>query len=173
MLNSKGEIDMKKVLSVVLAVMMLALIAVPSFAATVVTTPSATDVIVKTSTTKEDGTSVENYSIEIPADTVIPWGTEATDVSYTVEAHLTRNKGVKVVVAGTGEMKTTDGAYSLAYALEGADAFLATSPVVYDEATDSGVKQDLKVKIDSVNWKKAVVEEYSDTLTYTVSVEVI
>ena len=47
MLNSKGEIDMKKVLSVVLAVMMLALIAVPSFAATV-TTAGATDVIVKT-----------------------------------------------------------------------------------------------------------------------------
>ena len=172
MLNSKGEIDMKKVLSVVLAVMMLALIAVPSFAATV-TTAGATDVIVKTSTAKEDGTSGEKYSIEIPADTVIPWGKEATDVSYTVEAHLARNKGVKVVVAGTGEMKTTDGAYSLAYALEGADAFLATSPVVYDEATDSGVKQDLKVKIDSVNWKKAVVEEYSDTLTYTVSVEAI
>ena len=172
MLNLKGEIDMKKVLSVVLAVMMLALIAVPSFAATV-TTAGATDVIVKTSTTKEDGTSGENYSIDIPADTVIPWGTEATDVSYTVEAHLARNKGVKVVVAGTGAMKTTDGAYSLAYALEGADAFLATSPVVYDEATDSGVKQDLKVKIDSVNWKKAVVEEYSDTLTYTVSVEAI
>ena len=57
---------MKKVLSVVLAVMMLALIAVPSFAATV-TTAGATDVIVKTSTTKEDGTSGENYSIEIPA----------------------------------------------------------------------------------------------------------
>ena len=117
MLNSKGEIDMKKVLSVVLAVMMLALIAVPSFAATV-TTAGATDVIVKTSTAKEDGTSGEKYSIEIPADTVIPWGTEATDVSYTVEAHLARNKGVKVVVAGTGEMKTTDGAYSLAYALK-------------------------------------------------------
>ena len=154
---------MKKVLSVVLAVMMLALIAVPSFAATVTTAGA----------TKEDGTSGENYSIEIPADTVIPWGTEATDVSYTVESHLARNKGVKVVVAGTGEMKTTDGAYSLAYTLEGVKDFLATSPVVYDEATDSGVKQDLKVKIDSVNWKKAVVEEYSDTLTYTVSVEAI
>ena len=70
-------------------------------------------------------------------------------------------------------MKTTDGAYSLAYTLEGVKDFLATSPVVYDEATDSGVKQDLKVKIDSANWKKAVVEEYSDTLTYTVSVEAI
>ena len=163
---------MKKVLSVVLAVMMLALVAVPSFAATV-TTAGTTDIIVKTSTTKEDGTSGESFSLAIPADTVIPWGTEATDVSYTVESHLARNKGVKVVVAGTGAMKTTDGAYSLAYVLEGADAFLATSPVVYDEATDSGVKQELKVKIDSVNWKKAVVEEYSDTLTYTVSVEAI
>lgn len=164
---------MKKVLSVVLAVMMLALVAVPSFAATEVTTPSATDVIVKTSTDKEDGTSGESYSVKIPADTVIPWGTEATDVSYTVESHLARNKGVKVVVAGTGAMKTTDGVYTLAYVLEGVDTFLATSPVVYDEATDAGEKQDLKVKIDSVNWKKAVVEEYSDTLTYTVSVEAI
>jgi len=163
---------MKKVLSVALAVLMLVMVSVPGFAASV-TSEGASDVIVKTKTTKEDDTSAEEFAVTIPADTVIPWGTEKTDVSYLVESHLARNKGVKVVVAGTGSMKTVDAAYSLAYTLEGADEFLATSPVVYDEATDSGVSQELKVKINSTDWKKAVVEEYSDTLTYTVSVEAI
>lgn len=163
---------MKKALSVVLAVLMLVMVCVPSFAASV-TSEGTSDVIVKTSTKKEDDTSAEEFAVTIPADTTIPWGTEETDVSYLVESHLARNKGVKVAVEGTGSMKTTDAAYSLAYTLEGTTDYLATSPVVYDEATDSGVKQDLKVKINSTDWKKAVVEEYSDTLTYTVSVEAI
>lgn len=163
---------MKKVLSLALAVLMLAMISVTGFAVSV-TSESASDVIVKTKTTKEDDTTAEEFAVTIPADTVIPWGNEETDVSYVVESHLARNKGVKVVVAGTGSMKTADSAYSLTYTLDGASEYLASSPVVYDEATDSGVSQELKVKIDSVNWKKAVVEEYSDTLTYTVSVEAI
>lgn len=163
---------MKKVFSVALAVLMLVMISVPSFAASV-TSAGTSDVIVKTKTTKEDDTSAEEFTVTIPADTTIPWGTEATDVSYLVESHLARNKGVKVVVTGTGTMKTTDAVYSLAYTLDGATEYLATSPVVYDEATDSGVSQELKVKISSTDWKKAVVEEYSDTLTYTVSVEAI
>ncbi len=154
---------MKKVLSILLAATLIFAVCVPAFAAELTEKPSQSgDVIIKTSTDDENGDDAAKYVVTIPADTVIPWGQTATDVSYTVESHLTRANVVKVTVAGSGEMATADDAYTLAYALDGATEYTADAPVVYPAAT-----QTLNVLITADAWNYAVVEEYSDVLTYT------
>ena len=115
-------------------------------------------------------TDAEGFKVTIPADTVIPWGTEATDVSYMVEAHLARGKAVSVAVTGSGTMKTADAVYEIPYTLDGTANFVAANPWVYDTVNDTGVTQPLTVQIAADDWNTAVVEAYQDTLTYTVSV---
>ena len=166
---------MKKVLSVLVALTMLAALCIPAFAADIVADGTG-DTIIKTSTLKDtdgDGvgdTEAEGFKVSIPADTVIPWGTAATDVSYTVEAHLARGKAVSVAVSGSGTMKTADTVYEIPYTLDGTTNFVAVNPWVYDTANDTGVTQPLTVQIAADDWNTAVVEAYQDTLTYTVSV---
>lgn len=158
---------MKKALSVALALVMLFAVCVPAFAAAESTDISATGsgtVMVETSTKTETGEDAADYKVTIPADTIIAWGAPSTDVGYTVESHLTRDKVVAVTVTGSAdkEMKTADGKYKLAYELDGKTAFTADHPVIYPAA-----KQALSVLIDEDAWNHAVVESYSDILTYT------
>lgn len=165
---------MKKVLSVLVALTMLAALCIPAFAADIVAEGTG-DTIIKTSTLKDtdgDGvgdTDAEGFKVTIPADTVIPWGTAATDVSYMVEAHLARGKAVSVAVSGSGTMKTVDGVYAIPYTLDGTTNFVAANPWVYDTVNDTGITQPLTVQIAADDWNTAVVEAYQDTLTYTVS----
>ena len=165
---------MKKVLSVLVALTMLAALCIPAFAADIVAEGTG-DTIIKTSTLKDtdgDGvgdTDAEGFKVTIPADTVIPWGTAETDVSYMVEAHLARGKAISVAVSGSGTMKTVDGVYEIPYTLDGTTNFVATNPWVYDTVNDTGVTQPLTVQIAADDWNTAVVEAYQDTLTYTVS----
>ena len=166
---------MKKVISLVMALVMMMAVMVPAFAAELKANPESGDVIIDTSTLKDtdgDGigdTDAEEYTVTIPADTTIPWGTEETDVSYTVESHLKRDGRVKVTVAGAGVMKTTDGAYEIAYALVGEGAaFNSTVPTIYPATT-----KNVTVAISADDWNSAVVEEYKDILTYTAEIEIV
>ncbi len=157
---------MKKVISIALAIVMMMAICVPAFAADLTQKPSeAGEVIISTDTKDKDGNDAEQYIVTIPADTVIPWGEAETDVSYSVEAHLTRNNRVNVTVAGNGAMTTADGAYSLAYTLDGATDYTTATANVYPAAT-----AELKVLVADLDWNTAVVEEYKDILTYTSSI---
>lgn len=65
---------MKKVISVLMTVAMLAALMVPAFALDQ-NTPKG-DTIVKTGTTMEGGQDARRYTVTIPADTVITWGAE-------------------------------------------------------------------------------------------------
>ena len=163
---------MKKVLSLAMALVMMMAVMVPAFAAELNANPESADVIINTSTLKdEDGdgvgeTDAEEYTVTIPADTTIPWGTENTDVSYTVESHLKRDGRVKVTVSGAGVMKTVDGVYEIPYALAGAGvAFTSDIPTIYPAATKA-----VNVNITADDWNTAVVEEYKDILTYTAEI---
>ncbi len=153
---------MKKVISFVMALVMMMAICIPAFA--------ADTVIINTSTLKDtdgDGvgdTDAEEYTVTIPADTTIPWGKESTDVSYSVESHLKRDNRVKVTVTGNGVMATADGTYTLAYTLTGAD-FQGDVPTIYPAAT-----QTVTVDVTSDDWNSAVVEEYKDILTYSAEI---
>lgn len=164
---------MKKILSLAMALVMMMAVMVPAFAVELNGNPNEADVIIDTSTLKDtdgDGvgdTDAEEYTVTIPADTTIPWGTENTDVSYTVESHLKRDGRVKVTVAGAGVMKTTDGAYEIAYSLVGdGAAFTSDVPTIYPAATKA-----VNVNITADDWNTAVVEEYKDILTYTAEIE--
>ncbi len=171
---------MKKPISVLLAVAMLFALCVPAFAAETavdITADGAADVIVKTDTKKDtDGDGIgdkdaEGFTLSIPADTVIPWGQEETDVSFKLEAHLARNKKVNVTVAGSADkkMKTADAAYGIPYALDGT-VTCTEGPAVYDTVNDTGVVFPVKVVVTSDDWNTAAVEAYQDTLTYTATV---
>lgn len=166
---------MKKVLSIALALVMMLAVCVPAFAANPITqdTENTGTAVVKTDTLKDtdgDGkgdTSAESFIVTIPADTVIPWGTEETALVYTVESHLAYGKHLEVSVAGNNVMKLAeDEAETLAYTLGGTTAFAADGPVV-NPAAD----QDLTVTITADDWANAIVGEYADTLTFTAEVK--
>lgn len=163
---------MKKTVSVLLSVLMLFALCVPAFAAEKKQTikepaPKSGTTLVKTDLSElvsPDG----YFTVTIPADTAIKWGsTTAVDLSYTVESHLTRAKRLNVAVEASGAMKTTDGAYSIAYQLNngGETAYHATEPVVFPAVTCP-----LNLTVAQADWNRAVVEVYSDTLTFNVSV---
>ena len=159
---------MKKVISVLMTVAMLAALMVPAFALDQ-NTPKG-DTIVKTGTTMEDGKDARRYAVTIPADTTITWGAEKTDLTgYTAEAHLAYGEKLSVTVAGSGNMTYSPEAgvtLELPYTLEGNTAYVSAGPVVYPVANLA-----LSVNITADDWNQAVVGEYQDTLTFTAEIQ--
>ena len=162
---------MKKVVSMLMTVAMLAALMVPSFAVLNGSSdPDEGDVIVKTSTTMEGGQDARRYTVTIPADTVIAWGAEKTELTgYTAEAHLAYGEKLSVTVSGSGNMTYSPEAgttLALPYTLEGDTAYESAGPVVYPVATLA-----LSVNITADDWNAAVVGEYQDTLTFTAAIQ--
>ena len=159
---------MKKVVSVLMTVAMLAALMVPAFALDQ-NTPSG-DTIVKTSTTMEGGQDARRYTVTIPADTVIPWGAGVTKLTgYTAEAHLAYGEKLSVTVAGSGNMTYSPEAgvtLELPYTLEGNTAYVSAGPVVYPVANLA-----LSVNITADDWNEAVVGAYQDTLNFTAEIQ--
>lgn len=165
---------MKKAISIALTVVMLFAVCVPAFALVDISDTGRGKLDVITKTTTEDGKDAARYSLYIPSDAEIDWGAPSKDVSYSVEAHLKRNDRVRVAVSGSGTMKTDPAngkVYELAYTLsgEGVD-YTAEEPVVYNNAEEPAISQLVNVVIDIEDWNKAVVERYTDTLTYEAEV---
>lgn len=158
---------MKKIVSIIIAVLMLASICVPSFAADITTNGGTGDAIVKTKTVDEAGENAEKFIVSIPAVTEIPWGKDSQALTYSVESHLGYGKKLTVNVSGHDVMTYTVGADSMTldYTLGGATAFTARGPVVYP-----AVEQTINVNVTDRAWKSAVVGEYQDTLTFTVAI---
>lgn len=158
---------MKKIVSIIIAALMLASICVPSFAADITTNGGTGDAIVKTKTVDEAGENAEKFTVSIPATTEIPWGKDSKALTYSVESHLGYGKKLTVNVSGHGVMTYTVGTDSMTldYTLGGATAFTAAGPVVYP-ADD----QTINVNVADRAWKSAVVGEYQDTLTFTVAI---
>lgn len=158
---------MKKIVSIIIAVLMLASICVPSFAADITTNGGTGDAIVKTKTVDEAGENAEKFIVSIPAVTEIPWGKDSQALTYSVESHLGYGKKLTVNVSGHDVMTYTVGTDSMTldYTLGGATAFTARGPVVYP-----AVEQTINVNVTDRAWKSAVVGEYQDTLTFTVAI---
>ena len=103
----------KKIVSIVLAVMMIASSAVPSFAATITkeSDPKTADVQVKTKTTDKNDSDPETYTVTIPADITVAWNdTAAQDASYTVDSQLKLGAKLKVSAAANDAGKMTNAA---------------------------------------------------------------
>lgn len=152
---------MKKVISVLLAVMMLAALMVPAFAATFTQDEdeggSAT-VKTDTSAVTGEGTYTVTYDAEIP----VPWNsTDAVYSEYTVETHLRSGNKLEVTVSSDGIM--TYNALELPYTLGGDTAYTAG-------AAETATKA-ITVTVAQSAWDKAPIAEYTDTITYTAEIK--
>lgn len=162
---------MKKILSIAIAVLMIAAICVPCFAATIdKTTPDGKGTAqVKTdiSAVTDNGTFV----VTIPAEMPIPWNTANTDSSkdftYSVESQLKTGKLIQVDVAQNNANMTSASGATLAYTITGdITAVKTTAPVV---AAGTFVKT-VTVNVAGTAWANAAIDEYSDTLTFTAQI---
>lgn len=155
---------MKKIVSILLAVMMIAAIAVPSFAATITkeSDPKTADVQVKTKTTDKENNDPENYTVTIPAEITVAWNdTAAQDASYTVDSQLKLGAKLKVSAAAENAGKMTNAAATdkfLTFTVAGGEA------IEYPEL-NTAVKSSTTVTIADFN---APIAEYVGHMTYTV-----
>lgn len=155
---------MKKIVSILLAVMMIAAIAVPSFAATITkeSDPKTADVQVKTKTTDKENNDPENYTVTIPAEITVAWNdTAAQDASYTVDSQLKLGAKLKVSAAAENAGKMTNAAAT--------DKFLtftvAGGEVAEYPELNNAVKSATTVTIADFN---APIAEYVGHMLYTV-----
>ena len=160
---------MKKILAIAMAIVMMMAIAVPSFAADLSAKDTdAGDVIITTKTEKADGTDGDWYLVTIPADTVIAWGEEATELKYSAETHLLYGKSLDVAVTSADYVMTYEPeanvVLDLAFALSGDTA------VNFETVTYPAVEKAISVDITADAWNNAVVGEYADTLTFSAAI---
>ncbi len=154
---------MKKIVSILLAVMMIAAIAVPSFAATITkeSDPKTADVQVMTKTTDKDNNDPENYTVTIPAEIAVPWGKkEAKDAHYTVNSQLKLGAKLKVSAAAENEGKMTNAATDKFLTFTVAGGEVAEYPEL-----NKNVESSTTVTIADFN---APIAEYVGHMTYTV-----
>ena len=155
---------MKKVISVLMAITMLAALMVPAFAL-----DKTLDENTK-SDTAEVKTNYDNleatggyYTVTFPAETTIAWGTVDTTIKYNVSTQLIPTATLTVTVAqDNAAMKSADET-ELPYTLSGDTEVTGIAPFVSEEKL-------LNINITDANWKSVPVDDYSDTLTFTASI---
>lgn len=162
---------MKKILSIAVAVLMIATICVPCFAATIdKTTPDGKG----TAQVKTDISAVTDsgtFVVTIPAEMPIPWNTANTDSSkdftYSVESQLKTGKRIQVDVAQNSANMTSASGATLAYTITGDITAVKTTASVV--AAGTFVKT-VTVNVAGTAWANAAIDEYSDTLTFTAQI---
>ena len=158
---------MKKILSIVLAVLMLASCSSMAFAVTITqetAKPQEADVTVQTTLIGSDMPATGEYEITIPADTSIVWGSsDAAVMDYTVKSQLALGAKltVKVVASSDKLVCAADTTKTLAYESTGLDEVKE-----YGEINNNVV---VPVTITVPDWTNVPVTEYATTLTYTVT----
>lgn len=157
---------MKKVISVLMAVAMLAALMVPAFAVdkTLNETngnPASDTAEVKTNYDNLEATG-GYYTVTFPAETTIAWGTEDTTIQYNVTTQLIPTATLNVTVAqDNAAMKSATG-QQLPYTLSGAGT----------NVTGIGpfVDTDYELNINVTAWGDVPVDSYSDTLTFEATI---
>ena len=154
---------MKKVISVLMAVAMLAALMVPAFALTEADGNPASDTAeVKTNYDNLEATG-GYYTVTYPAETKIAWGTVDTTIKYNVSTQLIPTATLTVTVAqDNAAMKSADET-ELPYTLSGDTEVTGIAPFVSEEKS-------LNINITDANWKSVPVDDYSDTLTFEATI---
>ncbi len=145
---------MKKALSLVLALLMLAVCAIPAF---------ADDTRIYTEN-GPDGNG-PSYQLTYPADTTIDWEASSTAIGEVAATVLWIEPAAKVDVRVESQnayklVNTADAQKTIAYTLAGADG-ITFAP------GEAGKSYPLTVNIGADQWKKAAAGEHTDTLTFT------
>ncbi len=148
---------MKKVLSLVIALVLMFTICVPVFAASVGSTP-----------VRVDGTIVgASFTVTIPATATITWGQTEKAIEYSVYSQLETGKGIKVTVDADvdGKMKNAANTAFLGYSLKDGTTEYTTTQSVISSANPE--KSNVVVQIPTTNWNKASIDNYVGTLTFS------
>lgn len=150
---------MKKVISVLLAVLMLSALMVPAFAASFTQNEGTGGATVKTDTSAVTGDGA--YTVTYDAEISVPWNsTAAVSSEYTVETHLKTGKQLQVTATSDGIM--TYNALELPYTLGGDTAYTAG-------AAETATKA-ITVTVAQSAWDKAPIAEYEGRITYTAEI---
>ena len=158
---------MKKVISVLLAVAMLAALTVPAFAAEITkdSAEQSAKVDVVTKTTNTEGEDAYTYTVTIPASFEFDWGdTAAKDATYTVTSQLLLRASLDVSVAANngGEMTAAGTDQTLTYTLaNGGSAHFA-------EVNNSAAPA-THPTVSIASYAGVPIAVYTGTLTYTVT----
>lgn len=158
---------MKKIISVLLAVAMLAALTVPAFAAEITkdSAEQSAKVDVVTKTTNTEGEDAYTYTVTIPASFEFDWGdTAAKDATYTVTSQLLLGASLDVSVAANngGEMTNENTASTLTYTLaNGGSAHFA-------EVNNSAAPT-AQPTVSIASYAGVPIAVYTGTLTYTVT----
>lgn len=157
---------MKKVISIILAVMMLASICVPVFATDITKdtpAPQTAAPDVKTKLTKTDGSDAYKYTVTIPASVEVAWGdTTAQDAKYTVTSQLKLGDKLEVTAVANNEgvMTATGTTSTLKFTVQNGE--VAEYPEV-NNAVDSATT------VTIADFSGVPIAEYTGTMTYTVT----
>ena len=153
---------MKKILSLALAFVLMFIICVPVFAATLDATTSMGSTPVRV-----DGSTVgASFTVTIPATATITWGQTEEEIEYSVYSQLATGKGVKVTVTADtdGKMKNATNTAFLEYSLkEGTTEYTTKNSVILPENAETS---SVVVQIPTTNWEKASIDNYVGTLTF-------
>lgn len=158
---------MKKIISVLLAVAMLAALTVPAFAVDITkdSAEQSAKVDVVTKTTNTEGQDAYTYTVTIPASFEFDWGdTAAKDATYTVTSQLLLGASLDVSVAANngGEMTATGTDQTLTYTLaNGGSAHFA-------EVNNSAAPA-THPTVSIASYAGVPIAVYTGTLTYTVT----
>ena len=160
---------MKKILAVAMALTMLFALCVPAFAGTITQdTPEPKKAVVPVKTTYSTGD--ESFTVTYPAAMELPWGTLVDEpkaaFEYSVVSQLKTGKTITVAVTQTNPVMTSAASETLAYTLAGDVNVTTAAPVV---AADAFTKT-VKVDVAQSAWDAAVINEYTDTVTFAVTV---
>ena len=101
---------MKKILSIVIAAAMLLAISVPAFAATATIDQSTSGGVGNSSVVTDRSGISGTFTVSYPAETTIYWGTESTEIGYTVSSPYTIAGDTNIT---TGHETVTNSAYSV------------------------------------------------------------
>ena len=142
---------MKKVVTLVLAVLLVVSCALPAF---------ADSMTISTEASKAD------YQLSFPADTEIPWEAESTPIGEVAAEKLLLEPGKVVAVTvesanGYALVNTQDAQKKIPYTLSGADS-MVFAPGGIDKTYP------LSVAVANDAWRAAAAGEHNDTLTFVV-----
>lgn len=155
---------MKKVISVLMAIAMLAALMVPAFALdkTLNETTASDTAEVKTNYDNLEATG-GYYTVTYPAETTIAWGTEETTIQYNVTTQLVPTATLNVTVKQDNTAMKSADETQLPYTLTGNTDVTGIDPFVNND-------YELKINVTDANWKSVPVDNYSDTLTFEASI---
>ena len=156
---------MKKLVALMMTLVMMLAVAVPAFATKTITTEKSDTSNI---TVNGTSTSLENYTVTIPAQIDMTWGKKAT-ATYTVACQLTSGRHLQVVAAPAGESKLNDTKGNfLLYSLAHTSPDTSLTTISSSETVTTPENHSIEISVS--NWNSVPLGTYEGTMSFTVSI---